>query len=176
MGYMSLQTRESLPSKSFAIPSRKAKKIGVEGQIQGKAKGKYPIPDLKHARNALARVSQFGSPEEREAVRRKVYSKYPELKEGFKMRHGVSPTSKKHIRAERMGGIGKAAMAAFCDEFTKIAALNPTAISRAMKAIGRSSGEMGKKMVPKAKPMTAYFRGGKMIKVPHGSPPPLPMH
>lgn len=101
-GYMSLSKRESLPSKSFAIPASKAKKIGVAGQIQGKAKGKYPIPDLKHARNALARVSQHGTLEERMAVRRKVYSKYPQLRGSFKERHGESPTSKENIGKVKM--------------------------------------------------------------------------
>jgi len=58
----------------------------------------------------------------------------------------------------------------FVDEFIKIAAAGlPFS-----EMIARSSGALGKKLVPKAKPMTAYFRGGKMIKVPHGSPPPLP--
>lgn len=41
---------------------------------------KYPIHDIAHARNALARVSQYGSPEEISKVRSKVYTKYPSLK------------------------------------------------------------------------------------------------
>jgi len=108
-GKMSLERRESLPQKAFAVPAPKAKKIGVEHEIKGEAKGKYPIPDMKHARNALARVSQHGSPAEREAVRSKVYSKYPGLKEGFKEQHGgQSPTAKGNIKKQEQGGIGKA--------------------------------------------------------------------
>jgi len=42
---------------------------------------KYPIHDLAHARNALARVSANGSPSEKASVESKVYSKYPALKE-----------------------------------------------------------------------------------------------
>ena len=38
---------------------------------------KYPIPDRSHARNALARVSQHGTPTEKAEVRKKVKSKYP---------------------------------------------------------------------------------------------------
>ena len=38
---------------------------------------RYPIHDEAHARNALARVSQFGSPSEKDAVRSAVHSKYP---------------------------------------------------------------------------------------------------
>jgi hypothetical protein len=43
---------------------------------------RYPIHDISHARNALARVSQFGTPEEKAKVRAAVYRKYPSLKEG----------------------------------------------------------------------------------------------
>jgi hypothetical protein len=89
------------------VPESKAKKIGVGGEIKGEAKGKYPIPDLKHARNALARVSQHGAPAEREAVRKKVYAKYPGLREGFEERHGESPTAKENIKKVEQGGIGK---------------------------------------------------------------------
>lgn len=109
-GAMSAHKRESLPSKSFAIPETKAKKIGVAGEIKGEAKGKYPIPDLTHARNALARVSQHGTPPERQAVRSKVYAKYPQLKAGFEERHGgASPTSKGNIKKETQGEISKSA-------------------------------------------------------------------
>lgn len=110
-GKMSQERREDLPSKAFAVPESKAKKIGVSGEIKGEAKGKYPIPDMKHARNALARVSQHGTPAEREAVRKKVYSKFPGLKEGFEESHGgESPTSKENIKKVEQGGIGKVAV------------------------------------------------------------------
>lgn len=108
-GIMSQKTREDLPSKSFAVPESKAKKIGVGGEIQGEAKGKYPIPDLSHAKNALARVSQHGTPAEREAVRSKVYAKFPGLEEGFEERHGESPTSKENVKKQEQGNIGKTA-------------------------------------------------------------------
>lgn len=42
--------------------------------------GRYPIHDISHARNALARVSQHGTPEEKLKVRAAVRSKYPSLK------------------------------------------------------------------------------------------------
>lgn len=38
---------------------------------------RYPIEDENHARNALARVSQFGSSGEKATVRAKVHAKYP---------------------------------------------------------------------------------------------------
>lgn len=109
---MTMERREALPAKSFAVPETKAKKIGVAGEIKGEAKGKYPIPDAKHARNALARVSQKGTPAERQAVRSKVYSKFPGLKEGFQQSHGgESPTSKENIKKVEQGGIGKTSAA-----------------------------------------------------------------
>ena len=76
---MSLERRENLPSKSFAVPKSKAKKIGVSSEIKGESKGKYPIPDKAHARNALSRVSAFGSPSEKALVRAKVHSKFPDI-------------------------------------------------------------------------------------------------
>jgi len=126
---MSQARRESLPTKAFAIPETKAKKIGVGGEIKGEAKGKYPIPDEKHARNALARVSQKGTPAERQAVRSKVYSKFPGLKEGFQERHGESPTAKGNIAKKEQGGIGKTAeavrYAALFSELEKIGGISP---------------------------------------------------
>ncbi|MBS0654121.1 MAG: hypothetical protein JSR39_11425 [Verrucomicrobia bacterium] len=37
----------------------------------------YPIPDVAHGRNALARAHFASNPE---SIKRKVYAKYPELK------------------------------------------------------------------------------------------------
>lgn len=105
MGKMTLERRESLPTKEFAVPKRKAEKAGTT--VKGESKGAYPIPDLPHARNALARVSQHGTPAERAMVRSKVYSKFPQLREGFEERHGESPTSKENIKKEEQGGVGK---------------------------------------------------------------------
>jgi hypothetical protein len=41
--------------------------------------GRYPIHDVAHARNALARVSQYGNPSEKKQVRAAVHRKYPSL-------------------------------------------------------------------------------------------------
>lgn len=56
--------RNKLKKSSFAIPEQRA----------------YPINDLAHARNALDRVAQNGSPAEQARVRKAVYAKYPALK------------------------------------------------------------------------------------------------
>jgi hypothetical protein len=106
-GHMSLERRENLPAKQFAVPAKKAISAGTT--VKGESKGAYPIPDLKHARNALARVSQFGTPAEREMVRSKVYARYPELKTHFEAQHGESPTAGSNIKKVEQGGIGKSA-------------------------------------------------------------------
>lgn len=54
------QMRKGLSNADFALPGRR-----------------YPIEDAAHARNALARVSQFGSPAEKAQVRRAVAKRYP---------------------------------------------------------------------------------------------------
>lgn len=58
------KARNALKPGDFAIPDKRA----------------YPIQDLAHARNALARVAQFGTPEEQKIVRSKVYARFPQLK------------------------------------------------------------------------------------------------
>lgn len=60
MAKLTSKERNKLAGKSFALPGRR-----------------YPIEDASHARNALARVSQHGSPSEKSEVRAKVHSRYP---------------------------------------------------------------------------------------------------
>lgn len=60
--------REQIKKKNFALPAQK----------------KYPIHDLPHARNALARAAQHASPATESKIRQKVYSKFPGLKERAK--------------------------------------------------------------------------------------------
>jgi hypothetical protein len=64
LGVLSYKDRQKLPSSDFVYPDQK----------------RYPIHDLAHARNALARVAQNGSSEEQAKVRAAVYRKFPELK------------------------------------------------------------------------------------------------
>lgn len=70
MAKLTAAGRKALPTKSFALPSTRSSSGG---------KGGYPIPDASHARNALSRVSQFGSPAQKTAVRAKVHSAFPNL-------------------------------------------------------------------------------------------------
>lgn len=60
MAKLTAAARRRIPGKSFALPGRR-----------------YPIEDASHARNALARVSQHGSPEEKARVRAAVARRYP---------------------------------------------------------------------------------------------------
>ena len=62
MARLTTAARNRLPASAFAVSGRR-----------------YPIEDRAHARNALARVSQFGSPAEKAAVRAKVHRKYPNM-------------------------------------------------------------------------------------------------
>lgn len=62
MAVLTTEKRKSLRNSQFAGPDRS-----------------YPINDKAHARNALARVSQFGSPELKKRVRAAVHRKYPDI-------------------------------------------------------------------------------------------------
>lgn len=59
MGVLTSKQRKKLPARDFAVPGRK-----------------YPVEDKAHARNALARVSQYGTPTQKAQVRRKVAAKF----------------------------------------------------------------------------------------------------
>jgi hypothetical protein len=64
MAKLTTKTRNRMKDSTFALPRQRA----------------YPIPDLSHARNALARVAQFGTDGEKSKVRRAVEKKFPSLK------------------------------------------------------------------------------------------------
>jgi hypothetical protein len=68
MAKLTYAERKSLPAKSFALPG-----------------GRYPIEDPTHARNALARVSQHGTPEEKAKVRGAVHRRYPDIGQSDKL-------------------------------------------------------------------------------------------
>jgi len=72
MAKLTSAERQKIPSSQFALP-------GKGTGPSGKGPGSYPIPDPSHARNALARVAQHGSPAEKATVRAKVHSKYPNI-------------------------------------------------------------------------------------------------
>jgi hypothetical protein len=63
MAKLTSSSRNNLSTSQFAEPGKRA----------------YPIPDKSHARNALARVSQHGSPAEKKQVRAAVHSKFADI-------------------------------------------------------------------------------------------------
>jgi hypothetical protein len=60
MAKLTAAARHKIKPSNFALPG-----------------GRYPIENASHARNALARVSQFGTPAQKAEVRSKVHAKYP---------------------------------------------------------------------------------------------------
>jgi hypothetical protein len=63
MATLSAKGRKALPSSPFVYPAQR----------------KYPIHDLAHARDALARVSANGSSSEKAKVRAAVHRRYPNI-------------------------------------------------------------------------------------------------
>jgi hypothetical protein len=55
--------RKALKKSSFVFPGKRS----------------YPIQNISHARNALARVAQHGSPAEQARVRAAVHHKFPSI-------------------------------------------------------------------------------------------------
>ena len=62
MAKLTAKARDKLPAKSFAGPDRS-----------------YPIQNASHARNALSRVSQFGTADLKKRVQAKVHKKFPSI-------------------------------------------------------------------------------------------------
>lgn len=58
--------RKAMKSSNFALPGKK----------------KYRVDDAPHARNALSRVAQHGTPDEKKKVRKVVKKKFPGIKVG----------------------------------------------------------------------------------------------
>jgi hypothetical protein len=65
MAKLTYKARKRLPKSSFAVPTKDG----------------YPIHDVAHARNALARVSAHGSSSQKAAVRSAVKRRYPGIRQ-----------------------------------------------------------------------------------------------
>jgi hypothetical protein len=63
MAKLSTSARKALPTKSFAESDKR----------------KYPIENEAHAKNALSRVAQSGTPAEKAKVKAAVKRKYPSI-------------------------------------------------------------------------------------------------
>lgn len=70
MAKLTAKKRKTLRKTQYAVPGKK----------------KYPIPDVAHARNALARVAQFGTTSEKQQVRAAVKKKFPKVGQSTKRR------------------------------------------------------------------------------------------
>lgn len=79
MSKLTAAERNKLGPDQFAIPGKRA----------------YPIHDINHARNALARVAQNGTPEEQAKVKRAVHKKYPQLADKEDAADAKKPGDKK---------------------------------------------------------------------------------
>ena len=77
MAKLTAKQRKKIPAKDFAL-----------------GKGRYPIEDASHARNALSRVSANGTPAEKAEVRAKVHAKYPGI--GSSVKKGESGSDRKN--------------------------------------------------------------------------------
>lgn len=64
MAKLTYEKRKKMAASKFAEPKKR----------------KYPIEDKSHARNALARVSEYGDKSEKKKVRSAVEKKYPSIK------------------------------------------------------------------------------------------------
>jgi hypothetical protein len=82
--------RDKIAPKNFAGPNKS-----------------YPIENANHARNALSRVSQNGSPAVKAEVRAKVEQKYPAIKQT-----GPGKELERRLAAKDGPGVGKLGMAA----------------------------------------------------------------
>lgn len=67
---LTTKRRNKLGKKQFALPGKR----------------KYPIPDKAHARNALARVAQNGTPAEQKKVKAAVRKRFPSIGKKSKKR------------------------------------------------------------------------------------------
>lgn len=86
MGELTYRGRQQLADSEFAIPEKRA----------------YPIHDKAHARNALARVHQYGTPSEQKEVCGAVADRYPDIHAGSCPMHS-KPKMPSHIkRKERL--------------------------------------------------------------------------
>jgi hypothetical protein len=63
MARLTSKERNSLPDTSFAEPEKR----------------KYPIENAVHAKNALSRVAQSGTPSEKKKVKKAVSKKFPSI-------------------------------------------------------------------------------------------------
>lgn len=70
MAMLTASQRNALPDSDFAL---------VTTDAQGNKQRDYPIPDVAHAANAMARAKQNASPSDYAKIRAAVCKRYPRL-------------------------------------------------------------------------------------------------
>ena len=65
MATLTTKHRNALPKTSFALPDRR-----------------FPIQDINHARDALARAAQTATPAEQKQIKAAVHRRYPSIGKG----------------------------------------------------------------------------------------------
>jgi len=80
---LTTQSRNDLPASEFVFPDSR----------------KYPIPDIQHARAALARAAEWGTPKVKEKVRAAVHKKFPELNHTPSVQKYLKTKGKKKVKA-----------------------------------------------------------------------------
>ena len=81
---LNASSRNALPDSAFAIPATR----------------EYPIHDESHARNALARVSQYGTDREKQIVRGAVKRRYPNLEMATQEGENMGANAKKQGKTQ----------------------------------------------------------------------------
>lgn len=85
MAQLTYQQRKKLPPSAFALPKgtpQRRERTSTERKAKSEQpRGSFPVTDIAHARNALARAHQLGRKGGSidQAVHRKVGQKFPEL-------------------------------------------------------------------------------------------------
>lgn len=88
MAALTAASRKALRASSFVFPTER----------------RYPIHDEAHARNALSRVAQHGTPAEKAKVRAAVHRKFPAIgRDRDRKKHQLAMTIAKHGRANVPG-------------------------------------------------------------------------
>jgi hypothetical protein len=124
---LTTQAREKIKTKNFAVKS--------------KGEEKYPIHDPTHARNALVRVRQFGSPAEKAKVYSAVAKKYPALT----TRSSVIP-QKLQRKAEKRVGVGKGGESQKKEKAVQKVAAGMGGRGRGAPGVGSGCSEPGRRL------------------------------
>lgn len=82
MAILTAEDRKKLPDSAFALPGRR-----------------YPIHNIGHARNALARAAANATPAEQATIKAKVAKRYPEIKVAGKKKKDNNKDGQAKLRA-----------------------------------------------------------------------------